>query len=515
MYVAFDIGGTFTDIVIAAPGAPMFTYKIASSLADIGERVARCIEDAVARSDGAPIDGLIHATTIASNAVVEGRGARTGFVTTKGFRDGLEIRRFIRPTISGYLWERTPPIVPRRRRLEVDERIAADGSVIVPLDETQVIEVARALRAQDVESVAVCLVNSYVNAAHERRVLDLLRAELPGVTVVASFEVLPEVREYERASTTALTAFLEPVVRDYLEKLEKETARYERPLFIMQANGGVAPSEHVKRFPASIIESGPTAGVLASSLLADELGLDHVVSFDMGGTTVKTCLIEHGRAGQRSDMEVGGEGLLPGSGYALRFPGMDLVEIGAGGGSIAWIDPGGALRTGPRSAGAVPGPVCYGRGGDRPTITDANVILGYINPRAIAGGTVAIDRDAAIRSFDAELCPHLGLPPIEAAYGVHQVANATMIRALPHGDDRAGRGSARVHPRRVRRCGRDPRGEPRGRPRHLPRPRPGPLRALQRARAAARPTEVRLRAERPGPVAATSASRPCSRHAAA
>ncbi|MEK7214007.1 MAG: hydantoinase/oxoprolinase family protein, partial [Chloroflexota bacterium] len=219
-------------------------------------------------------------------------------------------------------------------------------------------------------------------------------------------------------------------VSRYLDSLEQQINRYRRPLFVMQSNGGVVPAAHVRKFSAGLVESGPAAGVLGASLLSRQLGLEHAVAFDMGGTTAKACLIDRGKAGETREMEVGGEGLLKGAGYALRCPGFDLEEIGAGGGSIAWVDGGGALRIGPASAGAVPGPVCYGRGGQSPTITDANVLLGYMSPVALAGGTVPIDKAAALRAFERDLCPKLNLSALDAAHGVHQVANSTMMRAL-------------------------------------------------------------------------------------
>lgn len=430
LQVAFDVGGTFTDVIIAREDGHLFTYKFLTIPSTLGCDITKCIDLALNESRHGEIAGLVHANTIASNLVLEGKGAVTGLIATRGFRDELEIRRFYNPNVAGYMWDRTPPLIPRRRRLEIDERTTAQGDVETLPDVEEVERVADRLAKQGVEAVAICLINSYANPDNEQRVAHIVRKRLPNVHVTASFEVLPEIGEYERTSTTALSAYLAPVVKRFFDALEQETKRYKRSLFVMQANGGLAPSEHLRRYPASMIESGPAAGVLGASILARQLGIQYAVAFDMGGTTAKACLIEGGIARETREMEVGGEGLLKGSGYALRMSGLDLEEIGAGGGSIAWVDEGGALRTGPSSAGAVPGPVCYGRGGEALTMTDANVLLGYMSPVALAGGTVPIDKEAALRAFESNLCPKVGLAPLDAAFGIHQVGNATMMRAL-------------------------------------------------------------------------------------
>ncbi|MCS7050597.1 MAG: hydantoinase/oxoprolinase family protein, partial [Thermomicrobium sp.] len=332
-------------------------------------------------------------------------------------------------------WERTPPLIPRRRRLEVRERITADGRVDTPLELSDVRAALHKLRAQGVEAIAISFLHSYVNPVHEQRAAALVRELLPQVMVCTSAEVLPEIREYERTSTTALNATLMPVVHRYLDQLEAQLRHYHPSLLVMQSNGGVMTSEHARRRPVHILESGPAAGVLAAASLARGVGLSHVVALDMGGTTVKACLIEHGRPIETAEGEVGAGinlagRLSRGAGYALRVPMYDIAEVGAGGGSLAWVDEGGALRVGPRSAGAVPGPACYGRGGTVPTLTDANVVLGYINPERIAGGTVPIDAAAAQRAIGEHLCARVRLPVQAAAYGVYQVATATMMRAI-------------------------------------------------------------------------------------
>lgn len=433
--VAFDIGGTFTDVVIAGADGRLFTYKILTLPDSVGADVGRCVADALSQQPGSHVASLVHGTTIASNAVLEGKGAVTGLITTRGFRDELEIRRLGRPGVYDVFWERTPPLIPRRRRLEVNERMIVNGEVDTPLDINDVREALHTLRAQGVEAIAVSFLHSYVNPTHERQATALVRELLPGVMVCASSEVLPEIREYERTSTTALNAYLMPVVNRYLDQLEAQLRQYHPSLLIMQSNGGVMTTEHARRQPVHMIESGPAAGVLAAASLAREIGLSQAVAFDMGGTTVKACLIENGQPVETAEGEVGAglniaSRLSKGAGYALRVPAYDIVEVGAGGGSLAWVDEGGALRVGPRSAGAVPGPACYGRGGTAPTITDADVVLGYMNPEKIAGGTVPIDAAAAHAAIEKDLCARLGLTVQNAAHGVHQVANATMMRAI-------------------------------------------------------------------------------------
>jgi len=433
--VAFDIGGTFTDVLVAAGDGRLFTFKILTLPDSIGADVDRCVNDAIAASAGGRVEGIVHGTTVASNAVLEAKGAVTGLITTRGFRDELEIRRFGRPGVYDVFWERIPPLIPRRRRLEVGERMRASGEVERPLDRTEMLRALDVLRAQRVEAIAVCFVHSYVNPAHERDAIALIRELMPGVAACASSEVLPEIREYERTSTTALNAYLMPVVARYLDQLEAQLGRHHRGILIMQSNGGVMTADQARHRPAHMIESGPAAGVLAAASLARDAGLNQAVAFDMGGTTVKTCLIENGQPVESPEGEVGGginiSGRLSrGAGYALRVPAYDIVEVGAGGGSLAWRDAGGVMRVGPRSAGAVPGPACYGNGGVDPTVTDASVVLGYMNPERIAGGAVPIHLDAARRAIDEKLARPLGLTLMDAAHGIHRVANAAMARAI-------------------------------------------------------------------------------------
>ena len=433
--VAFDIGGTFTDVVIAGADGQLLTYKILTLPDSVGADVGRCIADTERQRPESAITSLVHGTTIASNAVLEEQGARTGLITTAGFRDELEIRRLGRPGVYNVFWQRTPPLIPRRRRLEVSERLTVRGEVETPLNDEEVRQAILSLKRQGVEAIAVAFLHSYVNPSHEQRAVALIREVCPEVMVCSSADILPEVREYERTSTTALNAYLMPVVGRYLDQLETQLRAYLPPLQIMQSNGGIMPATQARRRPVHMIESGPAAGALAAAGLAREIGLAQAVAFDMGGTTAKGCLIENGQAVETAEGEVGAGinragRLSKGAGYALRVPAYDIVEVGAGGGSLAWVDDGGALRVGPRSAGAVPGPACYGSGGTEPTITDANVALGYMNPDSIAGGAVRIDAAAARTAIETRLGARLGLSVHELAFGIHQVADATMTRAI-------------------------------------------------------------------------------------
>ncbi len=432
MRVGFDIGGTFTDVIVLGDDGRLTTAKVLSLLDRVGEDIVTCVRQSAPTGH---VESFVHGTTIASNAVIENKTALTGLITTKGFRDELEMRGQRRPNIYDVAWDRLPPLVPRSLRREVRERILGNGSIEQALDPKEVQEVIHALLAANVEAIAVCLINAYLNPTHERQIGHLLKELAPHLVVCLSSEVHPEIREYERTSTTVINASLIPVVDRYLNQLEQHLSAYSRRLLIMQSNGGIMTAHAARRRPAYMIESGPAAGVLAAARLATETGLKQVLSFDMGGTTAKACLIQNGVPLEKPGGEIGGGAtmttrLFGGGGHALRVPSLDIVEVGAGGGSIAWIDDGGALRVGPHSAGAEPGPVCYGRGGQEPTVTDANVVLGYMNPEAIAGATLPINRQAAWEAIESRLAGPLKLDVLRAAYGITQVANATMMRAL-------------------------------------------------------------------------------------
>lgn len=433
-----DIGGTFTDIVILGGDGTTHSKKVLSTPSDYSEAIEHGIRALLNESGIAPGDirEVAHGTTVATNAIIERTGVRVALITTEGFRDVLEIARFRSPRLYDVHFRRPEPLVERDARFEVRERIAADGSVVVPLDEGSVIEVARQCGRLDVDAVAVSLINAYVDGRHEERVAELMREHLPGVPVTVSSELVPQIQEYERTSTAVVNAYIRPVIERYARALQ---GRLERlgiavPLNIMQSNGGVLSAEIAARKPIFIIESGPAAGVVGAKRIGELNGLGDIVAFDMGGTTAKAAVIVDGAFGMTPETEVGGgeslgQRMVRGSGYVVQAPTIDIAEVGAGGGSIAWIDPGGAMQVGPTSAGADPGPVCYAKGGSEPTVTDANLLLGYLNPEALVGGDLAIDSDAA-RTAIAGIGRHLGLDATDTAYGIHQIANARMMRAL-------------------------------------------------------------------------------------
>jgi N-methylhydantoinase A len=429
--VAFDIGGTFTDVIILASDRTVRTAKLLSLLdqvgADMSAQIRGFSSDQVAY--------MVHATTIATNAILEGKTPTTGLITTAGFRDDLEMRGQKRPNIYDNDWSRLPPLVPRHLRLELDESVRASGVVEKPLDRDAIRQAVETLIGRGVQAVAVCFVNGYLNPVHEQLARGVIDDLAPGLATSYSHEIDPQVGEYERASTTTINASLLPVVHGYLDRLERQTDDLKSRIFVMQSNGGVTDELIVRRRPVVMIESGPAAGVVAAAHLARLLNLDEVIAFDMGGTTAKACLIKSGEPLERSRGEIGGDvsvmtRLFGTGGHALRVPSIDVVEVGTGGGSIAWVDPSGHLKVGPHSAGADPGPVCYARGGSEPTVTDANVVLGCINPHSIAQSTVKLDREAAVRAIESKLAKPLNLDTLAAAYGVVQVANASMMRAL-------------------------------------------------------------------------------------
>ena len=391
--VAVDIGGTFTDAtLIDEDTGAVSIAKVLTTPADPSEGFMRAVDRALANGDvtAAQVGFVVHATTVATNAIIEGKIARGGFVTTEGFRDLLEIARQVRPSLYDTQFEKAKPLVPRDRAVTVAERLGPAGEVLLPLEDDSVRAAAGILRREGVETVAVCLLHAYVNPEHEQRVGAILAEELPGVPVSLSAEVAPEFREYLRASTTVINAVIRPVVERYLERIESRLADagVRAKLLVMQSSGGVFSAEAARTRPVYMVESGPAAGVIASAHLGETLGRPDILSFDMGGTTAKVGLIQGGQPSVTKDYNVGGNagagiGGMSLSGYPVRTPVVDLVEIGAGGGSIAWVDSGGLLRVGPQSAGADPGPVCYGRGGVEPTVTDANVVLGRLNPELL------------------------------------------------------------------------------------------------------------------------------------
>ncbi|MCP5153558.1 MAG: hydantoinase/oxoprolinase family protein [Ectothiorhodospiraceae bacterium] len=437
--IGVDIGGTFTDIVLLDDDGRVLTRKVPSTPDDYARGIVDGLAALFAASGVGPgeVEEVLHATTVASNAILERKGARVGLVGTEGFRDVLEIRSLRMPRLYDIAWEKPPPLVERRLRVTVDERIDARGNVRRALERADAERAIDRLVAEGVDVIAVCLINAFANPEHERLIEAVARERAPGIPCTTSHDVLPEIKEYERTSTTVINAYVMPVVAHYLASLRRELDRggLGVPLLLMQSNGGLLPAEEAARHPAHIIESGPAAGVVGAQVLAARLGLPDVVTFDMGGTTAKASLVEGGAFTRSQDYQVGGgimrgSRLLTGSGYLLRVPAIDLAEVGAGGGSIVSVDAGGSLQVGPESAGAVPGPVCYGRGGDRATVTDANVVLGYLNPEFLVGGELTLDADASARAIAAQVAEPLGIDVAHAAYGAHQVAAATMMRAI-------------------------------------------------------------------------------------
>ncbi len=437
--VGADIGGTFTDLVMLRSDGNYSVQKVPSTVEDFSRGIVEGLDaflsDNKLNSD--LISEIIHGTTVATNAILENQGARTALVTTRGFRDVLEFRRLRFPDLFSLDYTPPKPLVQRRHRFEVIERIMPDGSVRQPLDDVSVESVLDKLEQLQPEAIAICLLHSYANPIHERKVVEAVKNRFPNLYVSGSIDVLPEIREYERTSTTVINSYIGPIVDSYLESMQKrlDHANMAVPISIMQSNGGVMSYAAARRSPARIIESGPAAGVVEAIRLADRIGLKDVITFDMGGTTAKASLIEQGKPSLTTEYEVGAgiqlsNRLVKGRGHALKLPVIDIAEVGAGGGSIVRVDPGGSLRVGPQSAGAKPGPACYSQGGTEATVTDANVVLGYINPTSIAGGTVSVNSEAAKVALNRSAAKHLKLETNDAAYGVYAVANTTMIRAI-------------------------------------------------------------------------------------
>ena len=437
--IGVDIGGTFTDIVLLAEDGTVATRKVSSSVDDYARAIMEGIASLVAAHalDGAQIAEVVHGTTVASNALLERKGARTGLIGTQGFRDILEIRNLRMPRLYDLAWEKPPPLVERYLRAVVDERIDAAGAVQKALDKDDARAAVERLLAERVDAIAVCLINSFANPAHERALEAMVKERAPACTVCISYDVLPEIKEYERTSTTVINTYISPIVRSYLERL-REAIGARCPgahLLIMQSNGGLTSAEEAARRPVNIVESGPAGGVVGALAMAADIGQDDLVTFDMGGTTAKAALIEGGVVSRSSEYQVGGgiltgSRLMTGAGYLVRMPSIDLAEVGAGGGSLIAIDAGGSMQVGPESAGAVPGPVCYDQGGREPTITDANVALGYLNPRHLVGGALPIDAAKAVAALKARIADPLSLPVEEAAYGAHRIVASNMIRAI-------------------------------------------------------------------------------------
>ena len=438
--VGIDIGGTFTDAALVdGETGQVRVVKVLTTPEDPAKGFMIALERGLAEcgAGGRDVAAVVHATTVATNAIIEGKTARVGMLVTRGFRDILEIGRQIRSRLYDVHLQKPAPLVPRRWSLEVSERLDAEGRVLEPLDVGEVRAAVRRLRDERVEAVVICFLHSYLNPVHERAAAAIVREEMPDTWLSVSSEVCPEFREYLRGSTAAVNAAVMPIVSRYVDALESRLAALgaTAPFYVMQSNGGVMTSASAKERPVYMVESGPAAGVIAAGVVAAPYRYANVLSFDMGGTTAKVGLIQDGQLRPSTEMEVGAQAVTPlgegrGGGYPVRTPVIDLVEVGAGGGSEAWIDAGGALRVGPRSAGARPGPACYGRGGTTPTITDANLVLGRLNAGFFLGGEMALDAEAARRAVAERVAAPLALDPIAAAAGIVEIANAHMIGAM-------------------------------------------------------------------------------------
>jgi N-methylhydantoinase A/oxoprolinase/acetone carboxylase beta subunit len=427
--VGFDVGGTFTDFVLQSPSGELSIGKRLTTYPDPSEACLAGL-DALLAQGGVPwsdVAQAVHGTTLGSNVVIERKARGVGLLTTRGFRDVLIIGREKRYQVYDLQIEKPASLIPRRLIGEVTERVLADGTVRTPLDEADARRSIRELAARGVTTLAVCLLHAYLSPTHERRLAALVAEEAPHVTVTLSHEVSPTFREYERTSTTVVNAYVMSIVREYLRGLATAMGRrgYRGRLFVMQSSGGIATAESMQRYPVRMIESGPAAGALMAAAYGELTGHHDLIAFDMGGTTAKLALIEKGRPATTTAFELHRVNNAPGSGLPMNIQAIDLVEIGAGGGSIAQARLG-VIAVGPESASSTPGPVCYGRGGVEPTVTDADVVLGYINPDYFAGGSIKLEPGAAARAIEERVARPLGLSLEDAAWGIHTIVNTNM-----------------------------------------------------------------------------------------
>jgi N-methylhydantoinase A len=463
-----DIGGTFTDLVLIDDASGERAIgKVLTTPDDPSEAVEQGLRGLLEREDvdASQLKTIIHGTTLVTNALIERRGTATALLTTEGFRDAVAIGTEHRYDMYDIFLEKPEPLVPRSLRYGVRERVLDDGSVLRDLDEEQVRAIAGELLELGIGAVAVSFLHGYRNPVHEQRVAEILAEEAPGVTVSLSSEVSPEIREYERTSTTIANVYVRPLVERYLQRLEERLRRlgFDGSFYVMLSNGGTASVETACRFPVRLLESGPAAGALAAAFYGEEAGFSDVLSFDMGGTTAKACLIDGGEPQTSTDFEVARVyRFKKGSGLPVKTSVIEMIEIGAGGGSIARVGPLGLPKIGPESAGADPGPACYGRGGEEPTVTDADLLLGYLDPDFFLGGRMHLDYRAAEKAL-RKISDALGVDPVKAAWGVHQVvdenmANAARVHAVERGKDPrkylllAFGGAGPVHAHRVARA---------------------------------------------------------------
>ena len=437
-HVGVDIGGTFTDVILIDPLGGVRSHKLLSTPDDYSRSMVEGISEICMSAGIKPsmLDRVVHGTTVVTNTCIEMTGAKVGLITTAGFRDILEIGRGRLPAVLDLSWKKPLPLVPRNLRVEVQERIDGRGNVIHSIDHHGAENAIQRLLDEGVEAIAICFLNSPANSSHEIEVSEMLKRVAPDMPLSISSNVMPMFSEYERTSETVLNAYVMPLVSRYLTSLQVELEKIgiNAPLYIMQSNGGMTTPENAMKRPIEIIECGPAAGVVGAMRLSKSVTGD-LITFDMGGTTAKASIVVSGHVSRASEYEVGGglnraSRLLKGAGYVVRVPSIDIAEIGAGGGSLLSIDAGGGIAIGPESAGANPGPACYGIGGVRPTVTDADLILGYINPSHLCGGTYPLDIEASRMAISDKIAPTLDVSEIETAYGVYQLANARMMRAI-------------------------------------------------------------------------------------
>jgi N-methylhydantoinase A len=447
--VGLDIGGTFTDVMmIDTASRKSVRYKALTTPADPSIGALDALQGALREGEAAPADVavLLHATTLVSNALIERKGAHTALVTTRGFKDVMEIGREKKFDIYDLLLDKPAPLVALDCRFEASERMGADGSVLEPLTDEAAEAVVAAVKACGAQAIAVCLLHSYMNPAHERALRERIRAAVPGASVCISSDILPEMREFERASTAVANAYVQPLTSGYIERFATglRQAGLSCPLFIMLSEGAIAAPEVVKKMPIRMCESGPAAGAVTSAAVAQQLDEARILSFDMGGTTAKTCVVHDGKPSVTTEFEVARiYRFKKGSGLPLRMPVVDLIEIGAGGGSLVDVDGLGLLKVGPESAAADPGPACYGRGGECATVTDADLVLGYLGADSFLGGRMRLDAGAAKKALADHVARPLHLSVEQAALGVYEVvnenmANASRVQAVERGHDPSG-----------------------------------------------------------------------------
>ncbi|NVO15539.1 MAG: hydantoinase/oxoprolinase family protein [Rhodoplanes sp.] len=435
--IGVDVGGTFTDLVLHdARRDLVHTGKLLTTPDDPSVAIINGIKRMLAETGLTPADlhSIVNGTTLVTNTVIERTGAVVGLITTEGFRDVIEVGRETRYDLYDLFLEAPPTLVPRHRRREIRERIDVDGEVLVPLDELAVINTTRELVERDgAEAIAISFLHAYRNPAHEERAAEIIRVVFPDLPLTLSSRVAPEIREFERTSTACANAYVQPLMRRYLDRLEARLAAigFTGRLYVMLSGGGIASVKEAREFPIRLIESGPAAGAMAASFIARHAGLDRVVSFDMGGTTAKMCLVEDGAPDHKFDFEAGRvRRFVKGSGLPLKVSVVDMIEIGAGGGSIARADDAsGLMKVGPRSAGSKPGPVCYGLGGTEPTVTDADLVLGRLDPEYFLGGEMPLDVARVRDAFETGVARELGLAGLDAALGVQRIVDETMASA--------------------------------------------------------------------------------------